>query len=512
MFSKKSKPISMLQTIFITTCLTMTPSQIFAMDHTPATTSQSEAQSVLNKAISAAGGYEALSAMRSATTTFSTSTANPGQAPTPTKNPELGNAFRSLAYRSDGRLAIENFNGENLTFRYVRGAGPDWAYLAGQNNVALIDPQVATGILDRVRTSADLLLELADNSASLRSAGSVTKEDKTYNVLTFADSLGRAQNIYFEASSGQLVGSEVLTAHAQWGDLSTKMHYSDFKDINGVSLAHKAELKQAGIRTAQITLEAIGFDDIDENLFVEPKDAGKADPISAPGTAPRELTVEELAKNIYFIENAAQGYNIIFVNNRDGVTILETPQSPQSARDIISTINKTLPRKTIKRAVPTHHHFDHSGGIYGFQEANIGILTTPGNEEFVREIGTASRNIGRNNGTPENIGVETFTDKRTIGRGSRKIELFNVGPNPHAEEIVVAYLPEIKSLFVADIFSARGEELPPANANQLAFAEKLEALELDIETFIPVHGRKATSVEFWDSVKRGRDQAAQAVE
>jgi len=195
-----------------------------------------------------------------------------------------------------------------------------------------------------------------------------------------------------------------------------------------------------------------------------------------------------------------------------GVTIVETPQSTQAARDIVATIKKSLPRKKIKLAVPTHHHFDHSGGIYGFLEAGVPILTTPGNEEFVREIGAAARNIERNSGLSKAVNVETFTQTHTIGRGSRKVELINVGPNPHAEEIVVAYIPAIKTLFVADIFSARGEELPPANANQLSFASKLEELDLDIETFIPVHGRKATAEEFWDSVKRGQEVLAASKE
>ena len=90
------------------------------------------------------------------------------------------------------------------------------------------------------------------------------------------------------------------------------------------------------------------------------------------------------------------------------------------------------------------------------------------------------------------------------------MQLYNVGPNPHVEEVVVAYIPAIKAMFVADLFSARGDELPAANANQLAFADRLEALNLDIEMFIPVHGRKATSAEFWASVKAGREAAVEA--
>ncbi len=479
----------------------------------PAISSQAQAQSVVNRALEAAGGYEALNAMRNATTTLSVRTANPGQAPTPTTSPELGDPQRNVAYRSNGRVAFENYNGDNLGFRYVRGVGQDWVYLAGQNAVATIDPLFAPGIMDRSVTSVDILLALADNSASIRSSGTNEFNGDTHNLITFADPIGRAQTLYFSAATGALESLVTLSAHPQWGDVRTVTNFGDYKDVSGVALAHKMSTTQAGILTQEVSIESVSLEIADEALFTQPEGAGRNDPFTVADNTPRDLSVEELAKNIFFIPNAAQGYNVIFVNNRDGVTILETPQSPQAARDIITTVNKRLPGKKIKRAVLTHHHFDHSGGLYGFLEASISVVTTPGNEDFVESIGSAGRNIGRNGGTPEKISVKTFDKKRTIGRSSRKIELINVGPNPHAEEIVVAYIPAIKSIFVADLFSARGEELPAANANQLAFAERLEALDLDIETFIPVHGRKATATEFWDSVKRGREaQTEQASE
>ncbi len=46
----------------------------------------------------------------------------------------------------------------------------------------------------------------------------------------------------------------------------------------------------------------------------------------------------------------------------------------------------------------------------------------------------------------------------------------------------------------------------PANANLLAFADRLEELDLDIETFIPVHGQRATAEQFWEAIKLGREQ------
>ena len=105
--------------------------------------------------------------------------------------------------------------------------------------------------------------------------------------------------------------------------------------------------------------------------------------------------------------------------------------------------------------------------------------------------------------------VDPFADRQVMGEGANQVELINVGPNPHADEIIVAYMPAIKTLFVADLYSFQGQ-VNPLNANALAFAERLESLDLDIETFMPVHGQRATAEQFWEAAKLARDAAAEA--
>lgn len=465
---------------------------------------QAEAQDVINRAVDAAGGVDAISGLRNGKFTFSTRAARVGQAPTPEATPVLGDASRTVGIRNGSIVAIERFNGENLGSRYIHGDLVDWIYFAGNNTLADVEPVLASGIINQVTTSNSVLLDLLDRSEFVRTAGRLVKDGKTYNQVEYADRLGRLQTVSFDSETGLLNSMQLLSAHAQWGDIASELTFSDYRDVNGVQLSHLVTTKQAGLLVSETRLEATDFSAIDSAVFERPKDATVNDAFRAGSTAPRNLTVETLADDIYYIANAAQGYNVVFVDQADGILILETPQSTQSARDIVRTVNQKLPGKSIKAAVPTHHHFDHSGGIYGFLESGVSILTTPGNVDFVNDIRKANRHIGQNTGAKSGAGVDSFDGRTTLGNGSNRIELINVGPNPHAEEIVIAYIPAIKAIFVADIFSFRGENLPPANANQLAFAERLEALNLDVETFIPVHGVNATSDQFWDSVKRGR--------
>jgi hypothetical protein len=497
--------------VVLATSLLATVSTASQAQQSPSLKAQAKAQTILEKAIKASGGFDSLAKVRASKTTLSTQTARVGQGPKADSEITLGQPAKTIAYRSGGRLAIENFaNNGNLTFRYVSEAGQDWAYLTGQNAVATVDPLAAAGVLDRVKTSAHVLLKASERSAQLRYIGKHKEGKDRFEMLSYADALGRQQVLYFNTKSGLLSKIESLTAHQQWGDITTTISYSDYKDVGGVTFAHQTTSQQGEAIVQKTTVDSIEIgNNIDETLFTKPEDAGENPPINAATNTPRELTLEALSDGIYYIENAAQGYNVIAVDYSDGILVLETPQSTQSTRDVIAALDKKFPNKPIKWAVPTHHHFDHSGGIYGYLEAGVPILTTKGNVKFVQEIGKTSRKIGKHSGVSGKVVVDTFDGNKVIGEGKKKVELYNVGPNPHAEEIIVAYIPSIKSLFVADIYSYRGA-VNPANANQLAFAEKLEEMNLDIDTFIGVHGQKATAKQFWDSVKLGREQSENA--
>ena len=470
---------------------------------------QAKAQKVIDRAIAAMGGKKAMSAMQNGKIITSTRAARIGQAPTPEANGDLGNPSKTVALRANGLVAIERFNGENLGSRYVHGGLVDWIYFVGNNSVADVEAVLAAGIIAQADTSAHVVMAMSNTSQGARYVGIVSKDGKTYDALSFVDGLGRLQTAHFDQATGLLHAVEALTAHAQWGDIAITRTYADYKNVEGVMIAHKVTATQAGTVASVTNFESFEAVDVDAAIFEKPKDATVNDPFTAPSITPRELTIETLADGLYFIPNASQGYNVVFADYKDGILLVETPQSIQASRDIIRAIKTKFPNKTIKYAVPTHHHFDHSGGLYGFHEAGITVLTTPGNVVFARDVGTTARNIGDSKGAIANAKVESFDGIKKFGKGTNEVHLINVGPNPHADEIVIAYMPAQKAAFMADIFSRRGETLPPANANQLAFADKLEELKLDIETFIPVHGTKTTAAEFWDSVKRGREAAAQ---
>jgi len=122
-------------------------------------------------------------------------------------------------------------------------------------------------------------------------------------------------------------------------------------------------------------------------------------------------------------------------------------------------------------------------------------VTTPGNRAFVERMAKALHTVRPEalSQNPQAPTLETFEGKRVFQDAANTLELYDVGPNPHAKEILVAYLPKEQLLFVADLFSVPSEgPLPPGTAANKAFAQKLAKLALTVSQIAPGHGRLGT--------------------
>jgi cyclase len=88
--------------------------------------------------------------------------------------------------------------------------------------------------------------------------------------------------------------------------------------------------------------------------------------------------------------------------------------------------------------------------------------------------------------------------KRVLKDGTRSIELIDIGPNPHAKEMVIAWLPAEKVVFQGDLFFVPNNDAPfgPPQPSTASFAKRLRELGLPAERIAAVHGDTATIAQF----------------
>jgi glyoxylase-like metal-dependent hydrolase (beta-lactamase superfamily II) len=151
--------------------------------------------------------------------------------------------------------------------------------------------------------------------------------------------------------------------------------------------------------------------------------------------------------------------------------------------DAIKELRKQVPDKPIRFGVLTHHHSDHVPGAAAYAQEGATIVTFRENEAVVREAA----------GDPA-AKLQFVEQRMSLSDGSRTVELYDIGPTPHAEHILIAYLPAEGIIFEADHFPqpANGD-IPPAVPATAAFAAALDKLDLKYSKLVGAHSPRVGS-------------------
>jgi glyoxylase-like metal-dependent hydrolase (beta-lactamase superfamily II) len=187
-------------------------------------------------------------------------------------------------------------------------------------------------------------------------------------------------------------------------------------------------------------------------------------------------------------------YNALAVEFADHVVLFEPgPQNEDRAQAIIAETRRVIPGKPIRYGVISHHHFDHTGGLSAVVAEGITIVTPKVNERFLEGALSAPRTLA-----PDAIAasgrqpdVEGFDgDLRVFEDATRRFEIHAIKGLPHADGLVVGYLPTERILVYADMFNlpppANPVPDPPVFGTQV-FLANIERLGLNPERIMSIH-------------------------
>jgi glyoxylase-like metal-dependent hydrolase (beta-lactamase superfamily II) len=194
---------------------------------------------------------------------------------------------------------------------------------------------------------------------------------------------------------------------------------------------------------------------------------------------------------VYRIRGA---YNALAVEFADHVLLFEPgPQNLQRVRDVIAETKRVIPNKPIRYGVISHHHVDHTGGLAEVVAEGITIVTPEVNRAYLLNAMSTPRtlapdNLAKSKRKPQ---IEGFTgDRRVFQDGTRTFEVHVIKGLPHADGLVVGYLPKEKLLVYADMFNLPTAEEPVPNPPVVGtgvFLDNIERLKLDVDRIMSVH-------------------------
>jgi glyoxylase-like metal-dependent hydrolase (beta-lactamase superfamily II) len=348
-----------------------------------------------------------------------------------------------------------------------------------------------------------ILLDELDRLASVRWVGETTADGVRYNVISGAGPVGPqgppfVRNFFFDARTGLLAKLETVGPDPFAGDAVQEIVFADYRKYGPVMIPSRRTQRVAGEviqdhRYADVRVNARPAD----SVFARPAGLTETPP---PANAPQPERFTQVAPGIHLLENAAPGYNMLVAEMGDHLVVVDAPNNSTVTERAIATIKRNLPGKPIRYVVPTHHHSDHAGGMRAFIAEGATIVTTPGNAALFRRMAGANRQTLRPDAlsrAPRAPVIETFTGRRVFTDGTHTLEVRDIGPSPHAQELLVAYVPGAGIVFQGDLLNAGNDpsSVAPGNEATEHFSQWLDRSRLDVRTIIGVHSPSWTRAE-----------------
>jgi glyoxylase-like metal-dependent hydrolase (beta-lactamase superfamily II) len=494
-------------TALVVLCVAAGSAAAQSSDQSKVLTSQQGGADVLAAGIEAMGGIEAIRAVKSVSQRVAMMRVPMGQSVRPGAGADGRPAFYSMTTETESdRFIVEVFPTDTSTQPTVRAIRSDddaFLHNLGQNQVRDLDMTPLAAFVRAVPFVPAMLLDAWDRIATVRSLGTSTAHGISYDVISYADESGNQIALYFDAGTKLLARMETLTAHAQFGDAVESVEYGDYRNFGGLRAPYETKVKLSGFLGSTTTVAEVNLNTgLNEALLVRPTDAAAAPGNDSDESGGDAFALSEIMDGVYQISDVTPQYNVLFVEQEDQVLIIEAPGGPDVTKRVLEIVRETVPGKPI-RLILTHHHFDHTAGLWTYLHKGIPVIAASGHEQFVRDVAAAPRTLaGVTTAAVSNIEV-VRDGEGVIGSGANRIELIDVGPNPHADEILIAYLPERKLMWVADIYGYVPGFTPPPLL--LSFADKMDELNLDIETILTAHTPPGTIEEYRDYVRQTRE-------
>ena len=502
--------------VFATIVSAITATHVFAQNGThqlnASQRSYQQARRVLDDAIEAHGGLEALRSIKDFTLKEKSKIHARFQSPSAEPPFATGTSEETLIVDTERGFVFDDLKAANAGFNnwvktVIKGTEGQAYDMWSRTVTPIANPSLNNFRGQMRRLPPFVLLEALDRAATLRWLGEDEIGGRKQKVISVIRPDNQQLSLSFDAQTNLLTRYGYLYADPVTGDSEIAQTYSAYRTIGKLKLPGSRVLYNSGgvIQEAEYTDLQINTKPA-ESVFAGPEGFEK---LAAPPATPPPPAVSKVAEDVYILQGLAGGtHNVLFVAFNDHILVFEAPEQilyGSNSVQALAKIKETVPGKPIKYLVLTHHHSDHAGGFREYVAEGATIVTTANTRAFLEKAVGQSSLLPKSS-KPNKLSIETIENKKRVFQDDKHVvEIYDIGPNPHANEILIAYLPKEKILFQADLLNAAPNgTIPIAQDSTISFSERLQQLGLQVEKIYGVHGRAATPDELRTSIEKRR--------
>lgn len=353
---------------------------------------------------------------------------------------------------------------------------PNWTYYSrtsaqyGSARVELLRGELPT-----------LLLAAWNRLEQSRSAGRTTVRGRAWDGLVFADADGSLVTLYFDAVTHRLARSESVVDDAYRGDAAVTTDYSDYRAVRSLTLPFRTIQSGPGAQQLESTVNRIELNAaLADSLFVVPRD------MEALSFLP---PIRKLADGVYGLQAG------IAVEFNDFVVVFDAYTDNRRSIGNIARLRSVIPSKPIRYVISSHYHNDHLGGSREYAALGASFVTTRDAVGPLRDILSARHRIRPDSFSlaPRDVAIDIVDSVRIIEDGTRRLELYQIGPTAHVDRILIAYLPKERILIEADLLDTPLGRPAAGGEDTEQLMNKIHELHLDVSQIVPVHGSPASA-------------------
>src|SRR5215813_7542031 len=386
--------------VVVTFIVLLASSAVLAQQLDASQRSYQQARRVLDAAIEAHGGLEALRAIKDFTLKEKSKVYARYQSPAAEPPFTAGTSEETLIVDTergfvfdDVKTANAGFNNWNRTvIKGTEGQNYDmWSRTATPIANAAVNnfrPQMR-------RLPVFVLLEALDRAATLRYLGEEEINGRKQKVISVIRPDNQQLALSFDAQTNLLTKYGYIYADPITGDSEIAQTYSNYRQVGKLKLPGARILYNSGgvVQEAEYVDIQINTKPAD-SVFQGPEGFEK---LEAGPANPPPPAVAKIAEDVYMLNGLAGGtHNIMFVAFNDYILVLEAPEQilyNSNSVQALAKIKETVPGKPIKYLVLTHHHSDHAGGFREYVAEGATIVTTVETKSFLEKAAAAESSL-----------------------------------------------------------------------------------------------------------------------